>query len=97
MRFECDIWELTDAWGNTYVMHSTAAKDKAGSVASVKKLSLPVGFSVKEKSLIEPLLVAPRMIDGVCRHTIVRDDQDNSYHQITFNGTKQAPAQVGCP
>lgn len=96
LRFEGAIFELADPWGNTYVMHASAAADRAGQLAAIEALQLPAGWSVTERALSEPLVVAPRVVDGVCHHTIIRDDQDNSFHQITFDGSKQALQAAGC-
>lgn len=96
LRFEGGIFELADPWGNTYVMHASAAADRDAQRTAVAKLSLPDGWAVTERPLAEPLVVAPRIRGGECHHTVVRDDQDNSYHQLTFSGTQQPLSAAGC-
>jgi hypothetical protein len=70
---------MHDPYGNVYVMHA----NPDGQPDMVTP-SLPAGWSIQTRVLTEPLVLNPRGKE--CRYTLVKDDQDQGYHQYIFDG-----------
>jgi hypothetical protein len=85
---ETDAWILTDQWKNTYIMHASGANTTDGVDAAATAAVFPAGWSVKKVPLNGTFTISPRMTSaGECYYTIIRDSQDNSYHQYGCGGT----------
>lgn len=85
--FEGQIWEMLDPYGNVYVMHANLD----GMPDSVTP-TLPEGWHIETRILDEPLVLDPR--GKGCRYTLVKDDQDQAYHQYVFDGLEGLSAAV---
>lgn len=85
--FEGQIWEMHDPWGNVYVMHANpdGEPDPDGP-------TLPEGWHIETRVLDEPLVLNPRGQN--CRYTLIKDDQDQAYHQYAFDGLDGLAAAV---
>lgn len=85
---ETNAWILTDEWKNTYIMHASGANTTDGVDAAATAAVFPAGWSVASVPLNGTFTISPRMTSaGECFYTIIRDSQDNSYHQYGCGGT----------
>ena len=85
---ETDAWILTDEWSNTYIMHASGANTTDAVDEAATAAVFPEGWSVEKVPLNGTFTISPRMTSaGECYYTIVRDSQDNSYHQYGCGGT----------
>lgn len=85
--FEGQIWEMHDPYGNVYVMHANpdGQPDTTGP-------TLPAGWHIETRVLSQPLVLNPR--GQSCRYTLIKDDQDQAYHQYVFDGLAGLSAAV---
>lgn len=79
ITFTGTIYELDDGAGNRYVMHATG-----DGLPSVSAPVLPMGWSLTERSLDEPLVLLPRGGGDACYYNIIRDNTVQSFHQFAF-------------
>lgn len=86
---------LTDEWGNRYVMHATNAETDAEFEEAVSTVALPPGWSVAAQELTEPLALAPSFSGPDGFYVIIRDNNDNAYHQFSFAGGTQPTQFTG--
>jgi hypothetical protein len=93
------IYVLTDEWSNVYIMHASGSNTAESLEEAVANVALPEGWSVESVNITEPLTIYPRMVeDGSCYYTIVRDSQDNSYHEVGCGGSVQpTDFNLSCP
>jgi hypothetical protein len=77
--FTGQIYDMHDPYGNVYVMHA----NPDGQPDRVTP-TLPPGWHIETRTLTEPLVLNPRGKE--CRYTLVKDDQDQGYHQYVFDG-----------
>lgn len=94
------IYVLTDEWSNTYIMHASGSNTTESLKEAASNAVFPEGWSVESVNITEPLTIYPRMVeeDGSCYYTIIRDSQDNSYHEIGCGGSVQPTDYVlSCP
>jgi hypothetical protein len=85
--FEDQIWEMLDPYGNVYVMHANP-----DGMPDTVTPTLPQGWHIETRILDEPLVLDPR--GKGCRYTLVKDDQDQAYHQYVFDGLEGLSAAV---
>ena len=78
VRFENEIYQLTDNKGNYYVMHAT--ENRAPDLDVV----LPSGWSLKKVTLEAPLDIMPFGEKGDCYFNIVGDHLGQGYHQYQY-------------
>ncbi len=84
------VYVLTDEWDNHYIMHASGGNTTELVAEAAANAVFPEGWSVKQVNISEPLTIYPNMQeDGACYYTIVRDSQDNSYHEIGCGGNVQ--------
>jgi len=96
---ETNAWILTDEWKNTYIMHASGANTTDGVDAAAAAAVFPPGWSVAQVPLNGAFTISPRMTSaGDCFYTIIRDSQDNSYHQFGCGGaTFPTDFNPACP
>ncbi len=78
LRFENEIYQLTDNQGNYYVMHATEVG------APNLEVVLPEGWTLKKVSLKEPLVILPFGKGEECYFNIVGDHLGQGYHQYKY-------------
>lgn len=78
LRFENEIYQLTDNQGNYYVMHATEIG------APNLEVVLPEGWTLKKVSLQEPLVILPFGKGEECFFNIVGDHLGQGYHQYKY-------------
>ena len=78
IRFDNEIYQLTDNKGNFYVMHATETGEPNLDVI------LPKGWTLKKVSLQEPLVVLPFGQGEECYFNIVGDHLGQGYHQYKY-------------
>ena len=78
LRFEDEIYQLTDNEGNYYVMHATETGMPNLDVI------LPKGWTLKKVSLQEPLVILPFGKREDCYFNIVGDHLGQGYHQYKY-------------
>ncbi|KAL4540184.1 hypothetical protein Ndes2437B_g01485 [Nannochloris sp. 'desiccata'] len=96
---ETNAWILTDEWKNTYIMHASGANTTEGVDAAAAAAVFPPGWAVAKVPLNGAFTISPRMTSGgECFYTIIRDSQDNSYHQYGCGGgTFPTDFNPACP
>jgi hypothetical protein len=85
VMFTESIFQLTDNKGNFYAMHATETKKPDTSV------SLPLGWSIKQVFLKEPLIISPFGGGNECYYNIVGDHLGQGYHQYIFADSVYPP------
>jgi len=78
--FENEIYQMSDAKGNLYVMHATETGTPNMDVV------LPAGFTLKKIQLAEPLIILPFGDQEDCYFNIVGDHLGQGYHQYEYAG-----------
>lgn len=78
LRFEHEIYQLTDHKGNYYVMHATETG------APNLDVVLPEGWTLQKVSLQEPLVILPFGKGEDCYFNIVGDHLGQGYHQYEY-------------
>ena len=78
LRFENEIYQLTDNKGNYYVMHATETGEPNLNVV------LPKGWTLKKVILQEPLVILPFGKGEDCYFNIVGDHLGQGYHQYKY-------------
>ena len=78
LRFENEIYQLTDNQGNYYVMHATEVG------APNLEVVLPEGWTLKKVPLQEPLVILPFGKGEECYFNIVGDHLGQGYHQYKY-------------
>lgn len=78
IRFDNEIYQLTDNEGNYYVMHATESGEPNLDVI------LPKGWTLKKVSLEEPLVILPFGEAEDCYYSIVGDHLGQGYHQYIY-------------
>lgn len=78
LEFKNEIFEMSDALGNNYVMHATESSTPNLDV------KLPDGFQLKKVRLDKPLIIAPFGDKGDCYFNIVGDHLGQGYHQYKY-------------
>ena len=78
LRFENEIYQLTDNKGNYYVMHATETGEPNLEVI------LPKGWTLNKVDLQEPLVVLPFGKGEDCYFNIVGDHLGQGYHQYKY-------------
>jgi hypothetical protein len=93
------VYILTDEWDNNYIMHASGGNTTELVKAAAANAVFPDGWSVKQVNISEPITIYPDMQeDGSCYYKIVRDSQDNSYHEINCGGSVQpTDFNLACP
>jgi len=81
LTFEGDVYFLSGPDGERAVMH--AFGDEGAASMDVR---LPDGWSLSSETLEEPLVVYPFGGEGECYYNIIRDELQQSYHQIAYGG-----------
>jgi len=99
MTFTDSNYVLTDEWSNVYIMHASGSNTTDSIKEAAANAVFPDGWSVESVNLTEPFTIYPKMDeDGSCYYTIIRDSQDNSYHQIGCGGSVQpTDFNLSCP
>jgi len=80
IRFENEIYQLSDNKGNYYVMHATETGEPNLEVI------LPKGFKLEKVKLDEPLVIVPFGNKEDCYFNIVGDHLGQGYHQYEYVG-----------
>jgi len=80
--FEGQVRILHGPKGERAVMHATADGHPTTNV------QLPTGWTLVEEMLTEPLVLHPYGGGDACFYNIIRDELQQSYHQIGFTGAK---------
>ena len=78
LRFEDEIYQLSDNKGNYYVMHATEVG------APDLDVVLPEGWTLKKVPLQEPLVILPFGKGEECYFNIVGDHLGQGYHQYKY-------------
>lgn len=78
LRFEHEIYQLTDHHGNYYVMHATETG------APNLDVVLPEGWTLQKVALQEPLVILPFGKGEDCYFNIVGDHLGQGYHQYKY-------------
>ena len=78
LRFENEIYQLTDNRGNYFVMHATEKEEPNLDVI------LPDGWTLNKVSLQEPLVILPFGKKEDCYFNIVGDHLGQGYHQYKY-------------
>ena len=78
LRFDNQIYQLTDNKGNYYVMHATETGEPNLDVI------LPKGWTIKKVALQEPLVILPFGKGEDCYFNIVGDHLGQGYHQYKY-------------
>ncbi len=78
LRFENEIYQLTDHKGNYYVMHATETGEPNLDVI------LPKAWTLKKVSLQKPLVILPFGQGEECYYNIVGDHLGQGYHQYKY-------------
>ena len=78
LRFENEIYQLTDNKGNYYVMHATETGEPNLDVI------LPKGWTINKVILQEPLTISPFGKEEDCYFNIVGDHLGQGYHQYKY-------------
>lgn len=78
MTFVNELYLATDVYGNEYAMHATPD----GAQPSLSAV-LPDGWTLGVEAIDAPFVIEPRGDD--CSYTLLRDNLDQGYHQITFD------------
>ena len=78
LRFEDEIYQLSDNQGNYYVMHATEAGEPNLDVI------LPKGWILQKVPLQEPLIILPFGKGEECFFNIVGDHLGQGYHQYQY-------------
>ena len=79
------IFQLSDNKGNFYAMHATETEKPDTSV------SLPLGWTIKQVILKEPLIISPFGGGNECYYNIVGDHLGQGYHQYIFADSVYPP------
>jgi hypothetical protein len=85
VMFTESIFQLSDNKGNFYVMHATETEKPDTSV------SLPLGWTIKQVFLKEPLIISPFGGGNECYYNIVGDHLGQGYHQYIFADSVYPP------
>jgi hypothetical protein len=85
VMFTESIFQLSDNKGNFYVMHATETEKPDTSVI------LPLGWSIKQVFLKEPLIISPFGGGNECYYNIVGDHLGQGYHQYIFADSVYPP------
>ena len=85
VMFTESIFQLSDNKGSFYVMHATETEKPDTSVI------LPLGWSIKQVFLKEPLIISPFGGGNECYYNIVGDHLGQGYHQYIFADSVYPP------
>lgn len=85
VMFTESIFQLSDNKGNFYAMHATETEKPDTSV------SLPLGWTIKQVFLKEPLIISPFGGGNECYYNIVGDHLGQGYHQYIFADSVYPP------
>ena len=85
VMFTESIFQLSDNKGNFYAMHATETEKPDTSVI------LPLGWSIKQVFLKEPLIISPFGGGNECYYNIVGDHLGQGYHQYIFADSVYPP------
>ena len=85
VMFTESIFQLSDNKGNFYAMHATQTEKPDTSV------SLPLGWTIKQVFLKEPLIISPFGGGNECYYNIVGDHLGQGYHQYIFADSVYPP------
>jgi hypothetical protein len=78
LRYEKDLYQLSDDKGNAYAMHATENGPPN------LNAQLPEGFTLQYLALDTPLVIAPFGESGDCYFNIVGDHLGQGYHQYRY-------------
>ncbi|MFM8434936.1 MAG: hypothetical protein ACKOBP_06260 [Planctomycetia bacterium] len=79
---------ITDAWGNQYIMGTTAVADDADIPASFAASVLPLGWTKSTGFLAATLHLAPAYGAGNVAHfNLFRESADNTFFQFAWSGS----------
>lgn len=78
LRYEKDLYQLSDGKGNAYAMHATESGPPN------LDAQLPEGFTLQHLALDTPLVIAPFGQSGDCYFNIVGDHLGQGYHQYRY-------------
>lgn len=77
---------LTDAWGNQYIMQASDYSTPDEVTASFQAAILPAGWTKEMKYLDEDFILSPsRGPANTFAYNLIRDNQNNTYDQITWS------------
>lgn len=85
VMFTESIFQLSDNKGNFYAMHATETEKPDTTV------SLPLGWTIKQVFLEEPLIISPFGGGNECYYNIVGDHLGQGYHQYIFADSVYPP------
>lgn len=85
VMFTESIFQLSDNKGNFYAMHATETEKPDTTV------SLPLGWTIKQVFLKEPLIISPFGGGNECYYNIVGDHLGQGYHQYIFADSVYPP------
>lgn len=82
---------ITDEWGNTYVMHAAGSNLTTPEEYEewMSGLELPPGWTVETLELGETWYLLPLLYGDSCLYPLLRDNLNNGWQQIGYNGTSQ--------
>jgi hypothetical protein len=86
VMFTDSIFQLSDNKGNFYAMHATETEKPDTTV------SLPLGWTLKQVFLKEPLIISPFGGGNECYYNIVGDHLGQGYHQYIFADSVYPPS-----
>jgi hypothetical protein len=85
---DVDVFLFLLSFSFYFSFSSPGANTTDGVAAAAQAAVFPAGWSVSQVNLTSPFTISPRMTsDGQCFYTIIRDSQDNSYHQYGCGST----------
>jgi len=76
---------ITDPWGNEYIMHASAEDNPTDVETSFNAAVLPAGFTKTSRYLDADFILMPaRGPDNAYEYTLLRDNENNTYHQTKW-------------
>jgi hypothetical protein len=82
LRYEKDLYQLSDNKGNAYAMHATENGPPN------LNAHLPEGFTLQHLTLDTPLVITPFGESGDCYFNIVGDHLGQGYHQYQYGADR---------
>lgn len=81
ITFSGEQFFLYGPYGEQAVLHASG-----GTEAPTTDVALPDGWSIEQETLDEPLTIHPFGGEGECYYNVIRDELQQSYHQIAYAG-----------
>lgn len=86
---------VRDPYDNVYIMHASAATDPAGVESAFNAADFPTGWIKYSTYLPQDLEIQPAQgVGNLYEYTLLRDNADNTYHQMSWGNSGQITAQV---